>query len=555
MISQSNLDKLITSIIIFLLITSCSPQRAAPQADNYRTIYKLQSAIQNHQITCLEATQLFLKKIYQYNLSIDNRKAPLNAISQINPDVLNQANALDKQYTASNKIPGRLFCIPVIVKDNIDVLGMETASGSYALIGTRPLHDSLLVSRLKKEGAIIIAKGAMDELAMGASGFSSLDGMVGNAYDTSKNPGGSSGGVAAAIAANFALIGIGTDNSGSVRIPAAFNGLYGLRPTMGLIDKDGVFPMGNIDGTPGPIAQNVRDLAISLNVLSIKPIDYTNFLNHKMIVGKTVAVLGTAGNYDVWDGMPVDIKNIYAQAIDNLAKSGIKIRQLNLPNFDNNRKYHMAGTPDDVNTYLSHNIGSRNNMEEICTSDMSRVMGSISQCVKLVNGIADKNSQEYKQALAIIDKNIQYVTKIMHKEDIDAILLPVSKSGSSTYDLKQVNTWQAPISSNTGLPSIVIQIGHDKDKMPIAMEIVGDKYSEGQLLSIAYDYERHYMAYTPPQLVMSHKFDDWSISQLNTLFRQIGKNTYEMFIKPQNKNEVSAKQSYTATVQAIRDLN
>ncbi|EDO26044.1 predicted protein, partial [Nematostella vectensis] len=178
-----------------------------------------------------------------------------------------RAQQLDKIF-AKNGIVGELFCIPITIKDNIDIIGMETTSGSYALKGTLPIKDAKLVKKLKEENAIIIAKTTMDELAMGMNGFSSFNGRAGNPYDTTKNPGGSSAGAAASISANFAVIAIGTDNSGSIRIPAAFNGIYGIRPTQNSISSDGIFPMGNIDGTAGVMTRTVTDLAISLKVLS-----------------------------------------------------------------------------------------------------------------------------------------------------------------------------------------------------------------------------------------------------------------------------------------------
>jgi len=182
-------------------------------------------------------------------------------------------------------------------------------------------------------------------------------------------------------------------------------------------------------------------------------------------------------------------------------------------------------------------------------------MGNIKQCLQFVNSIPKKHSTKYSEALAIISSNQKYVIDMMNNEHIDGIMLPIAKSGSSTYDLKLVNTWQAAISSNTGLPSIVIQIGPDKNNMPVAMEIVGNKFAESELIGMAYDYEEHYISFTKPQLVVSHQYDNWPLSRLNNLFRQIGKNTYLMFIKPHNKNEVTAEESYRATALAIKDMN
>src|SRR5580658_3746684 len=227
----------------------------------------IHTAIEQHQLTCEQLINHYLERIKQYNLSTA-KHAPINAFNEINPTALDQARQLDNHYSQTQKLSGSLHCIPVVLKDNIDTYDATTTSGTLALLGNQPNQDAFLVSQLRKAGAIILAKGGMDELASGFSGISSRSGRIGNAYDPDKNPGGSSGGPAAAVSANFAMIGIGTDNSGSVRIPAAFNGIVGLRPSTGLISQRGIFPAGNLDGTAGPLARNVEDLARLLDVIA-----------------------------------------------------------------------------------------------------------------------------------------------------------------------------------------------------------------------------------------------------------------------------------------------
>lgn len=191
------------------------------------TIASVHQAIQSHQLTCTKLINDYLFRIKIYNLSL-RYEAPINAFVALNPNIFNEAQKLDSYYTKTGHIKGPLHCIPVIVKDNIDTINSPSTSGSLAMLGSQPINNAFLVQQLIQAGAIIIGKGSMDEFASGMTGISGRSGRVGNAYDPTQNPGGSSSGSAAAVSANFAIIGIGTDNSGSVRIPAAFNGVYGI---------------------------------------------------------------------------------------------------------------------------------------------------------------------------------------------------------------------------------------------------------------------------------------------------------------------------------------
>lgn len=206
------------------------------------TIDSIHQSIKNGRTTCKTLINGYLNRIKKYNLSVSS-KSPINAIVEINPFLFEEAKKLDIFYQKSHHLLGPLHCIPVIIKDNINAFDMTASSGSYALLGSHPCQDADLVSKLRKAGAIILARGTMDEFAWGMMGKSSRSGRTGNVFDTDKNPGGSSGGVAAAIAANFSLIGIGTDTTGSVLIPAAFNGVVGLRPSLGLINLNGFFQL------------------------------------------------------------------------------------------------------------------------------------------------------------------------------------------------------------------------------------------------------------------------------------------------------------------------
>lgn len=185
--------------------------------------------------TCHEIVSSFLSRIEALNPKI-------NAIISLNPNALTQAKTLDQQLSTGNASQ-RLFCIPILLKDNYDTVDMKTTGGNLALQNSQPTVDAPAVAALKNAGAIILGKANLHELALEGISVSSLGGQTINPYDSSRTPGGSSGGSAAAVAASFAVFATGTDTVNSLRSPASANSLFSIRPTRGLISRAGVIPI------------------------------------------------------------------------------------------------------------------------------------------------------------------------------------------------------------------------------------------------------------------------------------------------------------------------
>ena len=270
-----------TAILAFMPLFSFLPSPVvagmsalAPDA----TIASIQKAIVKKQINCVQVVQAHIDRIKKINLDV-REGPPLNAIVAINPDIFEDARKLDARFKSSGKLTGVLHCIPVLLKDNIDSIDTPSTSGSLALIGSQPERDAFLVTQLKNAGAIILGKSTMDELASGVWGVSTRSGRTGNAYDPSKSAGGSSSGSAVAVSAGMAVASIGSDNSGSLRIPAAYNGVFTIRPTPGLISDRGGFPRGRLDGVFGPIARSVTELAVLLDVMAVPDPENPKTLN------------------------------------------------------------------------------------------------------------------------------------------------------------------------------------------------------------------------------------------------------------------------------------
>src|SRR5258705_2240260 len=234
--------------------------QTAPFDVTEKTITELAAAMRTGATSSRRLVQAYLARIEAF----DHQGPALNAIMLINPKALDEADALDRERAARGP-RGPLHGIPIVLKDNYDTAEMPTTAASMALKGSMPGRDAFQVKKLRDAGAVIVAKSNLHEFARGITTISSLGGQTRNPYDPTRNPGGSSGGTGAAIAANFAAVGMGTDTCGSIRYPAAHNNLVGLRATMGLSSRSGIVPLSLSQDVGGPLGRTVTDVAIVLD--------------------------------------------------------------------------------------------------------------------------------------------------------------------------------------------------------------------------------------------------------------------------------------------------
>ena len=215
------------------------------------SISDIHRAMQSGKLTCRSLAQQYLDRIKAY----DQQGPALNAMLYINPKALEQADAMDKAFKRGAKLKP-LQCIPLVLKDVFDTADMPTTGGSLALKGMQPPKDGFTVVRFRRAGALILGKTNMHELALAGVTASSLGGQTKNPYELTRTPGGSSGGTGAALAANFATVGTGSDTVNSIRSPSSANSLVGIRPTRGLISRAGVIPVSFTQDAVGPITPN-----------------------------------------------------------------------------------------------------------------------------------------------------------------------------------------------------------------------------------------------------------------------------------------------------------
>ena len=224
------------------------------------TTADIHAALRAGTLTAAELVDRYRARIAAYDDA-------LNAVLTLNEDALARARELDEQFAADGLV-GPLHGVPVLLKDNQDTRGMPTTAGATALADATPGRDAFVVARLREAGAVVLGKTNLQELSFGVDTLSSLGGATRNAYDRDYRPSGSSGGTAAAVAANLAVLGTGSDTCSSVRSPPAFNALVGVRPTRGLVSRTGIVPLCGTQDTAGPIARTVADAARALQVMA-----------------------------------------------------------------------------------------------------------------------------------------------------------------------------------------------------------------------------------------------------------------------------------------------
>lgn len=245
---------------LFLLISDVKALTKAPVDVTKMSISEISEALDRGYLTSETLVNIYLERIEEYD-------DMFNSINMLNKHVVEQARELDKER-AEGHIRGRLHGIPLLVKCNIDVYGMPTTGGTKSLKDNYPKENSTVVKKLINEGALIIGSTNMSELAFSASNSYSSYGYVKNVFDVSYTPYGSSGGSAVAVKAAFAAASLGTDTNSSVRLPASGAGLVGIRPTLGLVSRNGVIPYDIERDTVGVLSRSVTDNALLLDIIS-----------------------------------------------------------------------------------------------------------------------------------------------------------------------------------------------------------------------------------------------------------------------------------------------
>ena len=494
-------------LVVALFAVSCATTRpatpdhsaAVPRLDVYEaSIETLSNALSRGDVTSKELVAQYLARIEAY----DQAGPHINAFISLNPNAIDLAAALDRER-AAGRVRGPLHGIPIVIKDNYDTSDMPTTGGSVALATMQPAYDAYQVARLRRAGAIIIGKTNLHELAAGIVTVSSLGGRTRNPYDPTRNPGGSSGGTGAAVAASFAAAGMASDTCGSIRIPAAHNNLVGLRPTMGLSSRSGIIPLSHTQDVAGPLARSIRDLAIMLDAtvgadptdaVTIapgvrRPSSFLQGLSANAIRGTRIGVLTP-----LFGDTPEDaeVGNVVRAAVERLRAAGAIPVELAVPDL-----VSLMGSTAvidfefkfDLMDYLAQRRNAFvQSLGEILDRGLYHL--DLDAQFRRRNATADRTSDAYRTTLERREVLRRSLLAAMDAERVDVVVYPPIRRKAAPLGEAQGGGNNCQLSASTGLPALVMQAGFTPDGLPVGIELLGRAFEESRLLAIGASMER-----------------------------------------------------------------
>lgn len=452
-----------------------------------------------------------LDSVYSRIDSIENKVDAYVTITK--EEAYKKAERLQEKLDKGEDI-GVLGGVPVAIKDNICTNGVKTTCSSKMLENFIPFYDATVTKKLEEAGAIMIGKTNMDEFAMGSSTESSYFKKTKNPWNTERVPGGSSGGSAAAVSSDMAYAALGTDTGGSIRQPASFCGVVGLKPTYGLVSRYGVVAYASSLDQVGPITKSVTDAALMLNVIAghdkmdttsanLENKDYTKALINDL-KGKKIGV-PTAF---VSEGVNEEVKKVYKSGIENLKNSGAEIIEIDLEYI----KYSLATYYIIATAEASSNLGRYDgirygyrakdfeNLDDLYKKSRTEGFGEeVKRRIMLGTYVLSSGYYDayYKRAQQVRTLIINEFKKVFEKCDV--MVIPTAPNTAFKFGEKTENPvemylediYTVPVNI-AGLPGISVPAGFDsKNGMPVGMQFIGKAFDEENLLQIAYSFEQN----------------------------------------------------------------
>jgi amidase len=487
------------------------------------SISELQSAMQAGQVSARKLVEAYLGRIE----ALDQRGPALHQVLETNPDALAIADALDTERRSRGP-RGPLHGIPLLLKDNIDTADrLTTTAGSLALAGSHPARDAFLVQRLRAAGAIVLGKTNMSEWAnfrssQSSSGWSGRGGQGRNPYVLDRSPCGSSSGTGAAVAANLAVAGVGTETDGSVVCPAAVNALVGVKPTVGLVSRSGIIPIAHSQDTAGPMARTVADAAILLSALTgrdprdpatgqaPRSPDYVRLLDANALQGARI-------------GVPRKKLYGYSAATDRLAEQALAVMKAHgAVIVDPADIPHLGSYDEDELEVLLHELKAD-------LTDYLTGLGPTAP-VKSLSEIIDFNEKNRDRELPFFGQDLfekaqqrgplssaiyrrararsqrlagpQGLETVMNRDHLDALVAPTT---GPAWLIDPVTGDHFSGGSSTpaavaGSPSVTVPMGFVHG-LPVGLSFMGRNWSEARLLSLAYAFEQATHHRRPPRFL------------------------------------------------------
>ena len=480
------------------------------------TIDDIHEAYRSGRLTCRQVVQMYLDRIEAF----DKKGPGINALITVNAKALEEADRLDAAFKSTGPV-GPLHGIPVIVKDQADVKGMPTTLGSLLFKDYFPDRDSFVAEKLKQAGAVILGKATLGELG-GGDTHGSLFGSTRNPYDTERTVGGSSGGSAASVSANFSTVGVGQEGLASIRRPSTWNGIVGMRPSGGLVSRGGVYGCWpEVFGSLGPMARTVKDLVKLLDVMvgydpedpitargvGQIPESYTKFLQKDGLKGIRLGVLresiGLNSEPDSEDFKK--IQEVFDRALGELKSAGAEIVDpVTIPRIKEllaKRSSAPGETDQSFKNYYGRSAKRpfESPQQAAASPDFGKVVKRSQERFK-----RNPDPMKHYESLKAQDELMTLFLKTMADHKLDAIVHKavehqptLIKDGIAPPFVDQkgaphLNTFLVYV------PTVVVPAGFTRDNLPAGVCFIGRPYDDGNLIKFAYAYEQATHHRRPP---------------------------------------------------------
>jgi Asp-tRNA(Asn)/Glu-tRNA(Gln) amidotransferase A subunit family amidase len=481
------------------------------------SIATIQAAFKAKTLTCRRLVDAYLARID----SLDKRGPAINAIVVLNPEAQATADSLDRRYAATGAV-GPLHCVPMIVKDNFETIGLQTTAGSLALEGWKPAQDATMVRLVKNAGAIVLAKSNLAEWAFTPyeTVSSILPGYTRNPYALDRVTAGSSGGTAAAVAAGFGAVGLGSDTGNSIRGPSAHQLLVGIRSTMGLTSRAGVVPLNAVADVAGPMARSVADAVAVFDVVAhsdpadtvTAPADarraarYTDALVRGGLRGARIGVLHQAYDRPTLDP---EVKAVFEKAVADLRRAGAEVvDHAGVDSLDAIQRRQQGGCNRfkfDLERYLAARAPNApvHTLDEVLRSrkfhpTVEQRLRDAAVATEAPETSAGCRSREGVRAALRVA-----VTQMMDSLRLDALVYPTwSNPPRLIGDLNTPHGDNSQLfSPSTGFPALTVPMGFTRGgRLPAGMTFFGRAFDEPRLIRLAYDYEQQQHLWRAPVL-------------------------------------------------------
>lgn len=490
------------------------------------TITRFHEMLRAGEATSAELTAWYLQRVED----LDRGGPRLQSLVTLDPAALDQARAADEHFSRTGWFLGPLHGVPIVVKDQAETAGVPTAFGCSLFADHVPEQDATVVARLRAAGAVLLGKTAMCDFAAGWFSFSSRSGFTRNPYDLDRDTGGSSAGTAAAVAADLALVGLGEDTGGSIRLPASFTNLFGLRPTTGLVSRTGFSPLVHFQDTPGPMARTVTDAALVLDVIAgWDPQDeYTALAAGHEHLGAFADGLDSADLPSFRVGVLEDAfgtgpesagtNSVVRAALDRLRAEGADVvdglELGDLHEWVTGTSLYTTQSKQDLAAFLAARPGApATGWDDVVAAGAFHPLTDL--VVDIAAGPADpRDDPEYLPRRLRQEDLRRRLTALMAGAGVDVLVYPTVQVPAPTREELAAKRWTAltfptntVLASQSSLPAASVPVGFTDDGLPVGLEVVGPVMSERRLLRFARAWERAVSPRRPPHLTAAGNVD------------------------------------------------